>query len=151
MKFITFSLSIFLLSWRAHSFHLIQIMHFLLIKTNTVNIYLTSLWRMWPSSLVVAWHRFLQWSNLSCPMLISFLKWTSSLRKQILKSGLFYHLLQRSNVFCTFLLSVFWIQSLNFCYQSWINAWLLSLQSWIKLWLNWWVINLLHTYFLLKL
>lgn len=39
MKSITFSLFIFFFSWRAHSFHLIQIRHFLLIKTNSVNIW----------------------------------------------------------------------------------------------------------------
>ena len=50
-------------------------------------------------------------------------------------------LLKFNNLICfvLLLLSDFWIQSLNFCYQSWINAWLLNLQSWIKLWLNWWV------------
>ncbi len=50
-------------------------------------------------------------------------------------------LLKFNNLICfvLLLLSGFWIQSLNFCYQSWINAWLLNLQSWIKLWLNWWV------------
>lgn len=44
-----------------------------------------SSWRISPSLLVGAWHLFLQWSNLRCPMLISSPKWTLSRTRRISK------------------------------------------------------------------